>query len=293
MQARFTIDQAFVRLGASQPVRVQLMDPHGDTPPHDHEFYEIAFVVRGSVRHRTAHGETTVQAGDVLILSPRSVHAFDRGRDCAILNLYYLADWFLGRSSGLHSVPGLVPVFFGAVLYQDAGLPRHVRLAPDSGAFLRIRGERDDLLAAAAAERSDLYLEASFFKLIDELTCALTEAEPEAMQTGLPDGMTQRGLRHIELLAAHRQPFSATAVARATGWSPAHFARRVHEATGLSPRAYFQRQRVHLVCRKLLASSASIAEIAHEFGYADAAHLNRHFRVWRGLTPTGYRRRYA
>lgn len=293
MKPRYTIDQAFVRLGARQPVRAQLIDPHGDSPTHDHEFHEIAVVVRGSVRHRTADGDTTLRAGDVLILSPRAVHAFDHGHDCAIINLYYLADWFLGRSSGLHTVPGLVPVFFGAVLYQDAGLPRHVRLAPDGGAFLRIRRELDDLLAAAAADRSGLYLEAAFFKVLDELTRALTEAEPAAMQAGLPDEVTQRGLRHIDLLAARRQPFSAAVAARAAGWSPAHFARRVHEATGLSPRAYFQRQRVHLVCRKLLASSASIAEIAHEFGYADAAHLNRHFRAWRGLTPTDYRRRYT
>jgi AraC-like DNA-binding protein len=293
MQPRFTIDQAFVKLGARQPVRAQLMDPHADTPPHDHEFYEIAFVIRGSVRHSTADGETTLHAGDVIILSPRSVHAFDTGRDCAVINLYYLADWFLGRSSGLHSVPGLVPVFFGAVIYQDPGVLRHVRLAPDGEAFLRIRRELDDLLAADAASRSGLYLEASFFKVIDELTRALNEVEPDEMQAGLPDELTQRGLRHLELLAARRQPFCAAAAARAAGWSPAHFARRVGEATGLSPRAYFQRQRVHLVCRKLLASSASVAEIAHEFGYADAAHLNRHFRAWRGLTPTEYRRRYA
>ncbi|MBC8009812.1 MAG: AraC family ligand binding domain-containing protein, partial [Burkholderiales bacterium] len=210
MNPRFTIDQDFVRLGACQPVRAQLIDPHGATPSHDHEFHEIAFVICGSIRHRTAEGETTLHAGDVLILSPRSVHAYDRGHDCAVINLYYLADWFLGRSSALHAVPGLVPVFFGTVLYQDSGLPRHVRLAPDGGAFRRIRRELDDLLAADAADRSGLYLEAAFFKILDELTRALNEAAPEAMQAGLPDAVTQRGLRHLELLAARRQPFSAT-----------------------------------------------------------------------------------
>jgi AraC family transcriptional regulator len=190
-------------------------------------------------------------------------------------------------------VPGLVSVFFGAALYQDPGLPRPFRLPPDSEGFLRIRRELDDLLAADAAGRSGLYLEAAFFKILDELTRAMSEADPEAMETGLPDPETQRGLRHLDLLAARRQPFSADVAARVAGWSPTHFARRVREATGLSPRDYFQRQRIHLVCRKLLASSAAIAEIAHEFGYADAAHLNRHFRAWRGCTPTDYRRRYT
>ena len=293
MRPRFTIDQVFVRLGARQPVRAQLLDPHDDIPPHDHEFHEIAFVVRGSARHRTADGETSLHAGDVIILSPRCIHAYDRAQDCAVINLYYLADWFLGRPSALHSVPGLAPIFFGAALYQDAGLPRYARLAPDSGAFVRIRRELEDLLVADTADRSGLYLEAAFFKVLDELTRALNETEPNAIQAGLPDAETQRGLRHLELLAARRQPFSAAVAARAAGWSAAHFARRVREATGLSPRAYFQRQRIHLVCRKLLAGSASVAEIAHEFGYADAAHLNRHFRAWRGLTPTDYRRRYA
>jgi AraC-like DNA-binding protein/quercetin dioxygenase-like cupin family protein len=292
MRSGHTIDQSYVRLGARQPVRVELLDPHGLAPAHDHEFHELAFVLRGSLRHRWAEGEETLRAGDVLILTPRCVHAYDRPRGCALINLYYLADWFLGRPSALHAVPGLATVFFGAALYQDSGLPRRLRLDPAGAVFGRLRRELDDLLAADADRRSGLYHEAAFFKILDELTFALSEAGADETRLGTPSEETQRGLRHLDLLAARRQPFSAAAAARAAGWSPAHFARRAGEATGLSPRAYFQRQRVHLVCRKLLAGSASVAEIAHEFGYADAAHLNRHFRAWRGMTPTEYRRRY-
>jgi AraC-like DNA-binding protein len=62
---------------------------------------------------------------------------------------------------------------------------------------------------------------------------------------------------------------------------------------GLTPLVGPPSGRPRPVGRKLLASSASVAEVAHEFGYADAARLNRHFRAWRGLTPTDYRRRYA
>jgi AraC-like DNA-binding protein/quercetin dioxygenase-like cupin family protein len=288
-----TIGQDYVRLGAGRPVRVQLLDPHKEASPHDHVFHEIAFVLRGSIRHRWTDGEETLRAGDILVLTPRCVHAYDRARDCAIANLYYLADWFLGRPSALHVVPGLVPVFFGAALYHDPALPRRLTLDPQGPAFQRLRRELEDLLVAEREDRSALYHEAAFFKILDELTAALRAAAPDLALAGLPPEETQRGLRHLELLAARRQPFSATAAARAAGWSSAHFARRVGEATGLSPRAYFQRQRIHLVCRKLLAGSASVAEIAHEFGYADAAHLNRHFRAWRGLTPTEYRRRYA
>ncbi len=293
MRPTHTIDQDFVRLGARQPVRVQLLDPHGDARPHDHEFHEIAFVLRGSLRHRWGDGEETLRAGDVLILTPRCVHAYDRPRNCAVINLYYLADWFLGRPSALHAVPGLAPIFFGAALYHDPGLPRRVRLNVADAPFARVRRELEDLLAADRERRSGLYHEAAFFKILDELSLVLRAADPEQTVQGLPPDDTQRGLRHLELLAARRQPFSAAVAARAAGWSSAHFARRVREATGLSPRAYFQRQRIHLVCRKLLAGSASVAEIAHEFGYADAAHLNRHFRAWRGLTPTEYRRRYV
>lgn len=59
---------------------------------------------------------------------------------------------------------------------------------------------------------------------------------------------------------------------------------------GLPPHAYLNEQRVRAACRLLDAGMAPGA-VAAEVGFADQAHLNRHFRRVVGVPPGQYRRK--
>jgi AraC family transcriptional regulator len=71
--------------------------------------------------------------------------------------------------------------------------------------------------------------------------------------------------------------------------SPFHFSRLFREATGLSPHRYVTDRRIQAARRELALNSASLVEIALEFGFGSQANFTRVFRKATSLTPGQYR----
>ena len=65
-----------------------------------------------------------------------------------------------------------------------------------------------------------------------------------------------------------------------------HLSARFSEQVGLPPKTLARLLRFGRAARLLATEPSSLAEIAHECGYYDQAHLNRDFREFAGLTPT-------
>jgi AraC family transcriptional regulator len=72
--------------------------------------------------------------------------------------------------------------------------------------------------------------------------------------------------------------------------SEAHFSRSFKRTLGVSPHAFVIRRRVELAARHMLTTDAPLSEIALRCGFADQAHLCKHFRQSVGHTPAAWRR---
>jgi AraC family transcriptional regulator len=72
--------------------------------------------------------------------------------------------------------------------------------------------------------------------------------------------------------------------------SEAHFSRSFKGAFGESPHSFVIRRRVELAAQCMLTTDASLSDIASRCGFADQAHLCRHFRRSVGQTPAAWRR---
>ena len=72
----------------------------------------------------------------------------------------------------------------------------------------------------------------------------------------------------INFIHSHlSEPMTVGRLAAEDALSPSRFAACFRELVGVSPQAYVTSQRQALVARRLLASGASIKEIAHECGF--------------------------
>jgi AraC family transcriptional regulator len=78
-------------------------------------------------------------------------------------------------------------------------------------------------------------------------------------------------------------------LARAAGLSRAHFVRQFSAATGIAPSNFVMRQRLDLAERLLLATDATIGQIAHSCGFADGNYFGKAFRRLNGVTPGEFR----
>lgn len=72
--------------------------------------------------------------------------------------------------------------------------------------------------------------------------------------------------------------------------SEAHFSRSFKRTFGESPHSFIVRQRVERGAKLMTSTDASLSEIALQCGFADQAHLCKHFRHATGQTPAAWRR---
>jgi AraC family transcriptional regulator len=72
--------------------------------------------------------------------------------------------------------------------------------------------------------------------------------------------------------------------------SEAHFSRSFKCTFGESPHSFVVRRRVELAAQYMLTTDAYLSDIALRCGFADQAHLCKHFRQAAGQTPAAWRR---
>lgn len=89
------------------------------------------------------------------------------------------------------------------------------------------------------------------------------------------------------------EPAPVAAMVRLSGLPERSFARRFHQATGMTPLEYVHTLRLEEAKQMLEATEEPIEAIANEVGYEDAAFFSRLFRRNVNLTPSQYRKRFG
>ena len=85
-------------------------------------------------------------------------------------------------------------------------------------------------------------------------------------------------------------PPSLAELAAEIGVHPVHLARAFRACLGCTVGDYVRQLRVEYACQRLMASDATLVDIALDAGFADQSHFARTFRRLRGVTPTAFRR---
>lgn len=292
MKIDHTITQDYVRLSSRSPVRAQAVSPQPDYPPHDHEFYEICLITGGRVRHRTVDGDEWLSRGAVVVMAPGQVHGFAETQKLSVVNVYYLAEWFVANLQALQGIDRLVPLFFQRALFPSAERGGVIQLKLTETELGDCLHDFEELQREAEAEDAQvLFMEASFIKCLIRMTRAYLREDRHGTLWEWPAAV-MKGVSLIERVVRSGGALDMEAVAKEAGVSFSHFCRQFKAATGLTAGEYFQRRRVHRACHRLLTTDATATEIAHLLGYADSAHLNRRFKETVGLTPRRYRQKF-
>jgi len=97
-----------------------------------------------------------------------------------------------------------------------------------------------------------------------------------------------------EWIAKHyEQPNPVDAMTRQSGLTPRTFSRRFRAATGYLPMDYVHALRIEQAKRIIEQEAAGVDEVASRVGYEDPTFFRRLFKREAGLTPAGYRRKFA
>lgn len=243
---------------------VRLWELEGSAPP--------------SIEHEAPRGDVS------LIVNLAGHHsALDRG-DPALWRTFPEA-WVMGLHESHATVAGGGGAFHlcGARLTPEGG---HALLAASPAQLANCIVSLDEVLGAVSV-------------LVDRLRKARSSAQRFAIlesflarraAAGRPWSAELRWA--VERTQTHAGALPIAALAREIGWSRRRLHRAFVEQVGIAPKSFARVARFHRALGALDAgSAASLADVAHAFGYADQAHFAREFRQLAGVTPGAYLRR--
>lgn len=264
--------------------------PLGEHPErafHVHDCSEIVFVLQGSGTHLvTDRDEITarIHAGDVLILHPGFVHAYDDTDDLEIVNIVY--DW---RTLGVPILDGYDLPFFRQVFPTEPVLPEVVakpvmtlaitKLAELAPLIQRLEG------TLAASGPGSLIESLSIFL---DIVIRLARVGP-ARKTTLPRGQFLIGNAFRFIKGNYMRPITLEQMARAVHMSSRNFCRHFHVATGMTPTQYLTSYRLEQAKELLVDTLLSVDEVARRCGFCDGNYLSKLFRRKYRTTPRAYR----
>jgi AraC-like DNA-binding protein len=238
---------------------------------HAHETFTFALIESGI--EEFSYGGSLLRAGPggVALLNPDMVHTGQAGtpEGWAYRVLYPDPGLVAGVAADLGWRRG-TPSFPETVVY-DARSARLLRAA-------HIAAEHGDRLASSSLLRAAL--------------AGLLRAHARPGDRGAAgQGRSPAAVRAVRDLLAGRlaDPPSLDDLASECGMSPFALVRAFRAETGLPPHAYVNHLRVRLA-RRLLDGGLAPAEVAARAGFADQAHLTRHFKRVVGVPPGAYQR---
>jgi AraC-like DNA-binding protein len=242
--------------------------------PHFHEEVVIATFVDGAQRHRVGRHEGVAVAGNLLVIPAGETHsgqaaAKDGGWSYrafypSVETLQTLrSELVLGRRS---------LDFSGLPLRQHSRLARHL-------AKLHMMLERDpDPLGRQQAFASAMSLVA--VHLVGSASdVRATRKEPRSIRLAIEYARENFQRRDLDV----------SELARAAHLSPYHFMRSFRATTGVTAHQYVVHLRLR-EARNLLARGLPASLVAQQVGFADQAHLIRHFRATFAVTPGSFAR---
>jgi AraC-like DNA-binding protein len=236
---------------------------------HMHETYTLALIEDGVEEFR--YGGTLLRAGRgaVALLNPEMVHTGQAGvpEGWSYRVLYPAVSVVREVSAELTGAAGTP--FFPDTVVDDPRGARLVRAAHRAA-------EHGDPLASASL------LHGALAWLLREHARAGRRARPRESR---PAVRTAVSLLHERVT----DPPTLEELALVTGVGPFALMRAFRAETGLPPHAYLNQLRVRQA-RELLDRGVPPAEAAAEAGFADQAHLTRHFKRVMGVPPGAYQR---
>lgn len=255
--------------GPGGPERIEACFGGQAYAPHRHDTYAIGVTLNG-VQSFTYRGvERNSLAGNTIVLHPDELHD--------------------GRS-------GAEGGFRYRMLYID---PDAIREAlPDAARSLPFVGEcisRDPALRAAATtalqdiDQTKTGLE--WASDIADIAQALARLDPAtAPRRGGPADVEAVRRAKQAMLNSLDQDLAMGDLESITGQSRFALARHFRAVSGISPHRWLVMRRLDRA-RAALQTGATLSAAAAEAGFADQAHMTRHFKNAHGMTPGAWRER--
>ena len=276
-------ERALERIDAYNPgIRRAVMlnyHPRGHASSyHTHDFYEINYVLEGTMTEVVSGECHPMQAGDAILMHPGVFHLIRDDADATVLNILIRPRWLLSVLA--EKSEGALGRFASTAAEEDYTeyLIFHGASAGREIAALMREAAEDTPDSRLAAEGACLVLLAALSRSAMRITTATEH-----------NGGYRRFAAILSFLYENSATTSVGAMADRFGYSSAHLSRLFRRYAGEAPVTLLKRARLTRAAALLGEGDAPIHRIAAEAGFPCAPYFHRLFKATYGMTPEEYR----
>lgn len=266
-------------------VSVNSITPLCITPYHNHDFFEINYVLSGSCAEYVEGKNIVLNEGELLFLHPDTFHAACPIGGSTALNILLRASLIETLEKRLHKCTANN---YLARLLQKKAYIRFPR--PDSSV---VKSCIERMIQAVGRAKADKAFNLHAELLAGELLVCLSECyRPDMLYTiGTHAVGSDHMDRILEYVRDNLTIITLESTASHFGYTGAHLSRLIKKHTGFTFSAFVINQRM-LAAEKMLSETAvPISAIPSMIGLESREYFDRLFKKCHGITPSEYRRK--
>lgn len=255
---------------------------------HWHEEMEITKVVSGTLRYDIDQVRYELNAGDILLISPDTLHSAHQIEDrpaATVTVVFHL------RLAGIDTVDSCTARFIQPIREGQLRIPPV--LSPGDPCYDAISRCFDALWACRDPEYPyrELQFKSQLFTLIQCIWqySSGKELPPPRRTLRIYEDKLKLALAYIQ--EHYAEPITVARLAELCGFSQVHFMNIFKAAIGSTCIEYLVEYRLARASLELQESEHSITQIALDTGFQNISYFNRAFKRHYGMTPSEYRRK--
>ena len=257
---------------------------------HSHDFFEIQYVLSGTIQQTISQKEMTLHTGDFCFIAPTVRHAIKAfSTDIFVLNLLIRQHVFEHAFSGLLGTDGLISYFFSRALYSDNAIPFLVNhTADDSNIVTHV------LKLYTTSCQMNAYTPPLLRVQFEELFLYILRDHTDDFDNSPIYRKEQQKMMSLTAyMRDHYDIVTLNSLAEQFGYNPTYLSKLIKRYTGKSFSHLLQDIRFDKAINMLHTTDNSVEDIISRLGYADRSFFYKEFKKKYGMSPAEYRKHSA
>ena len=270
------------------PIKVKIVKHNRYTTPltHNHDFYEMFYVLEGEFTQSIGNQRFLMQTGDVCLVPPGIYHTLYVDNPSIVLNI--LIDSKTFQEIFLNNIIGnqIFASFFKSDFYTKK-ITNYI--------IFRTYGDEQikKLILDMDLElinKEKYYAPIVHALLLQLIALLLRKYENEAI-VPKEDRPTKLDLKLIEIINNNYQNITLSQLAAKTNYSEQYISQRLKASTGMSFEKYLLSRRMEEAQYLLRYTTSQINDIGYNVGYKNPATFIRAFKRFYQMTPNQFRQK--
>ena len=260
--------------------------------PHTHDFFEIAYILRGNGYHYLNGNKHKISTGDLFLLAPEGEHNFvpDEAQVLEWINCMFIPDIIDPHLIDITNTVDLLRtlVLCDSLQYDTSDLTgiEFLGTIEDLNRIFKDMSREYEQAKIGYQEALKNYLQIVLIKIFRAYYVKNRESSGN-----IHKAMTELVMTHLQRIS-FSQKIQIDELAKEAFYSPQHFRRLFKEETGVSLSSFMREQRINHACDLLVESDLKVVRIMEQVGFNDAKSFYSAFHSLKGLTPAQYREKY-